>query len=344
METSAARALSGWYRSERHMAVLKQPLPGVGKGLTRPESVITLADGRVYTCDKVCGVVRVLPTQGQMVPLHVPVEPFIPNGIALLEDGSFLIANMGPHGGVWRMTGPGRVEPFIANLNGFPLHPTNYVELDEQRRLWFTVSTQHAPRETAFRPGIADGYVVRHENGRSEVVAKAIGFCNEGRVSPDGAWYYINETIGHRITRFPILAGGRFGPRETVIQFGDDGIFPDGMGFDAEGGVWVASVVSNRLVRVFNGKADVVLEDCDEAVVRSVEEAFAAGRMGHAEIDSGRQWTLGNISSLAFGGADLRTLYLGSLFRESLTVLPSRWTGARPVHWNFGKTVLDGLA
>ena len=88
METSAARALSGWYRSERHMAVLKQPLPGVGKGLTRPESVITLADGRVYTCDKVCGVVRVLPTQGQMVPLHVPVEPFIPNGIALLEDGS----------------------------------------------------------------------------------------------------------------------------------------------------------------------------------------------------------------------------------------------------------------
>lgn len=69
--------------------------------------------------------------------------------------------------------------------------------------------------------------------------------------------------------------------------------------------------------------------------------AGASGQMGRSEMDAGQRWTVGNISSLAFGGADLRTLYLGSLFRESLTAVPSRWAGTRPVHWNFGKTVLD---
>jgi sugar lactone lactonase YvrE len=323
------------------MTVLRSPLPGVGRGLNRPESVITLADGRVYACDRLCGVVRVLPTQSEAVPLKLPVEPFIPNGIALLEDGSFLIANMGPTGGVWRLTGPGRIEPFIVDLHGRALHPTNYVDLDAQGRLWFTVSTTIAPREAAFRPGIADGYVVRHEDGRSEVVAEHIGFCNEGRISPDGAWYYINETIARRVTRFPVLPDGQLGVRETVIQFGRDGIFPDGMGFDDDGGVWVASVVSNRLVRIKDGKPEIIVEDCDEAVVEGVEDAFFAGRMGRSEIDAGRTWSLGNISSVAFGGADLKTIYLGSLFRESLTVLTSAYTGAVPVHWRFGKTVLD---
>ncbi|MFD1561160.1 SMP-30/gluconolactonase/LRE family protein [Paraburkholderia silviterrae] len=323
------------------MARLRDSLPAVGSGLTRPESVLAMADGRVYSCDKRCGVVRVLPAQSEMVPLNAPIDPFIPNGIALLEDGTFLIANMGPHGGVWRMTGPGTLEPFITELHGKPLHPTNYVELDRQGRLWFTVSTLHAPRESAFRPGIADGFIVRHEKGRSEVVADGIGFCNEGRVSPDGKFYYINETIARRVTRFPILSDGSFGERETVIQFGGDGIFPDGMGFDAQGGVWVASVVSNRLVRVADGLAEIIVEDCDDEVVDLVETAFAESRMGREEVDVGRRWSLGNLSSVAFGGADLRTLYLGSLFRDGLTTLDSPYPGAAPVHWHFGKTVLD---
>jgi sugar lactone lactonase YvrE len=323
------------------MTLLTQVPPGIGRGLDRPESVIALADGRVYACDKRCGVVRVLPTQGEMVPLTFPVEPFVANGIALLEDGSFLVANMGPNGGLWRMNGPGQLEPFVVNLSGYPLHPTNYVDLDESGRLWFTVSTKHAPRELAFRHGVADGYVVRCDKGRCEVVAENIGFCNEGRVSPDGAWYYINETIGRRITRFPIVAGGRLGERETVIQFGHDGIFPDGLGFDVDGGVWVASVVSNRLIRVKDRKVEIILEDCDDALVALAEEAFYAGRLGREEIDTGKRASLGNISSLAFGGVDLRTIYIGSLFRDSLTKIESRYTGAKPVHWHFGRTVLD---
>jgi len=42
---------------------------------------------------------------------------------------------------------------------------------------------------------------------------------------------------------------------------------------------------------------------------------------------------LQNISSLAFGGEDRRTLYLGCLLGEQIAVLPSPLTGAEPVHW-----------
>lgn len=323
------------------MTLLAQPLPCVGSNLSRPESVIATADGRLYATDRSCGVVRVLPTQCAPVPLQIPVEGFMPNGIALLPDGSFLIANIGPTGGVWRLTAPGVVEPYITSLEGQKLYPTNFVELDRQGRIWFTVSTRHLPRELAFRAGIRDGFVACHEGGTSRVVADHIEFCNEGRVSPDGQWFYVNETIGRRVTRFPILPEGGLGTRETFHQFDGCGIFPDGLAFDAEGGVWVASVVSNRLIRIKDGAAVVVLEDCDDECVRDVEQSFSEGRLVRAHIDLGAQWSLGNISSLAFAGRDLKTIYLGSLFRKGLTQLKSDVAGAPPVHWNFGPTVLD---
>ena len=323
------------------MTLLTQPLPCVGKNLSRPESVIATADGRLYATDRRCGVVRVLPTQSTAVPLDIAVEGFTPNGIALLPDGSFLIANIGPTGGVWRLTAPGMVEPYITSLAGQKLYPTNFVELDKQGRIWFTVSTRHLPREKAFRAGIRDGFVVCHEGGISRVVADHIEFCNEGRVAPDGKWFYVNETIGRRVTRFPILPEGGLGPREIFYQFEGRGIFPDGLAFDAEGGVWVASVVSNRLIRIKDGVAAFILEDCDDESVQDVERSFSEGRLVRADIDLGAQWSLGNVSSLAFAGKDLKTIYLGSLFRQGLTELKSDVAGAPPVHWNFGPTVLD---
>ena len=38
---------------------------------------------------------------------------------------------------------------------------------------------------------------------------------------------------------------GALGPRETVTEYGH-GVYPDGLEFDAEGGFWVTSIVSNR--------------------------------------------------------------------------------------------------
>jgi len=46
--------------------------------------------------------------------------------------------------------------------------------------------------------------------------------------------------------------------------------------------------------------------------------------------------TLRNISSLAFGGPDLMTAYLGSLMGSSILTFQSPVAGQKPAHWDFG--------
>jgi hypothetical protein len=120
-----------------------------------------------------------------------------------------------------------------------------------------------------------------------------------------------------------------------VAVFGK-GTFPDGLAFDAAGGVWVTSIVSNRVIRVGpDGAQQLVLEDADGAHVDWCEQAFAAGDMGRAHMDACGGRFLKNISSLAFGGADLRTAYLGCLKGDSIAVFRSPVAGHPPVHWRY---------
>ena len=69
--------------------------------------------------------------------------------------------------------------------------------------------------------------------------------------------------------------------------------------------------------------------------------AFDEGRMGWDEVSTGKHYSLRNLSSLAFGGADLRTVYLGSLFNDAASVWQAPVAGAQPDHWRVGPTVID---
>lgn len=325
------------------MTVLAAPLPRIGSNLNRPESVIALADGRLYACDRECGVIRVGERRDPHARIDWPFEEFVPNGIALLEDGSFLIANVGPEGGAWRLTGPGRIERFLGEAQGVPASSMNFLYPDREGRVWLSLCTQMKPRSLAFRHDHADAVIgLVGRSGRMEIAASGLGFSNELRVDPTGRWLYVNETVARRLSRFEILPGDKLGPRETVCRFGR-GTWPDGLEFDAEGGIWLTSVVSNRLLRVdpVTGESTVFLEDCDDAAIDRAEQAFAADRFGWEEISTGRHYSLRNLSSLAFGGPDLRTVYLGSLFNDGVSVWQSPVAGHPPDHWHVRKTVLD---
>ena len=131
------------------------------------------------------------------------------------------------------------------------LPPTNFANAEHTTgalRLWVSVSTRKVPREQAMRSDVADGYIVLKDARGARIVADGLGFTNENKLDPSGRWLYVNETMARRLSRFA-LKGDGLGPRETVAEF-DDGIFPDGFEFDAEGGIWIASVVSNRLLRI----------------------------------------------------------------------------------------------
>jgi hypothetical protein len=79
-----------------------------------------------------------------------------------------------------------------------------------------------------------------------------------------------------------------------------------------------------------------MLEDEDPAHTEWAEQAFLAGTMGRPHLDKAAGKVLRNISSLAFGGPDLRTAYLGCLLGDRIASFRSPIAGAPPVHWHFG--------
>ena len=310
-----------------------------GAGLVRPECVLATRAGDLYSADWRGGVACVR-AQGDQALYRATLaagRPLRPNGIALLSDGTFLLADLGEAvGGVFRLSRDGGIRPFLERVEGTDLPPTNFVALDEAGRVWITVSTRLLPRARAYRRDVADGFIVCVDARGAHIVADGLGYTNEALVSPDGAWLYVNETFARRLSRFRVRADGELGPRETVSTFGH-GTYPDGLTFDAEGGVWITSIVSNRVIRVApDGAQTLFLEDEDPAHTAWAEEAYLAGEMGRPHLDKAAGRVLRNISSLAFGGPDLRTAFLGCLLGDRIACFRAPLAGHPPVHWTYG--------
>ncbi len=310
----------------------------VGEGLTRPECVLATADGSLYCGDwsGTGGVMRIAAAGGQTL-FEAKTEAGFqlrPNGIAMMADGSFLLAHLGETGGVYRLARDGTLAPYLMEVDGVALPPTNFVAVDRAGRVWATVSTRLEPRQRAYRADIADGFIVLHDEGGARIVADGLGYTNECGVDPTGAWLYCNETFARRLSRFPLAADGSLGARETVAEFGV-GSFPDGMSFDEEGGVWITAVVGNRVIRVApDGSQQVVVEDSDAKYVAEAEAAFQVGALGRVHLDRIESARIKNVSSLAFGGPDRKTAYLGCLLGDRIASFQSPIAGAEPSHWH----------
>ncbi len=302
-----------------------------GEGLKRPECVITTAKGEVFVGDHHSGIAEL----GKPKRDIVGAPPgFLPNGVTMLPNREFLLANLGPGGGVWRLDRDWRLWPWLFEAEGELLRVCNFVGYERDGTVYISVSTRHFPRERSMRPVIADGFIVRVDSKGARLVADGIAFTNECRVDPTGKWLYVNETQGRRVSRFEIRGDG-LGPKQTVHEFGP-GEFPDGFAFDAEGGVWVACVLANRVIRVdVQGKAHLILDDGDPAMIEQGEAIFQAGKGGREWLELGAKRSLRNIASVAFGGPDLKTVYLGCLAGDKIPTFRSPIAGAEPVQWKF---------
>jgi sugar lactone lactonase YvrE len=313
-------------------------LQWIGRGLVRPECVLATRAGDLFSADWRGGVAQIRADGSQTLYRGTLPggRPLRPNGIALRRNGNFLLADLGEDlGGVFELSRDGRVWPTLTEVDGVELPPCNFVMEDGTGRVWVTVSTRHRPRATAYRGDIADGFIVLSDEKGARIVADGLSYTNEAVVSPDGNFLYVNETFGRKLTRFRLAPDGSLSGRETVATFGR-GTFPDGLAFDAQGGIWTVSVVSNRVIRVRpDGSQQLILEDADEAHLEWVEEAFRSGTMGRPHLDRCAGKVLKNISSLAFAGPDRRTVVLGCLLGDSLASFASPVAGFPPVHWNY---------
>jgi sugar lactone lactonase YvrE len=103
-------------------------------------------------------------------------------------------------------------------------------------------------------------------DGKVSVAAEGLYFPNGAMITPDGKTLIVNETFGNRISAFDINEDGSLGPRRDWATLGplpqgreiaelmpQAKAAPDGGVLDAEGAVWFADAIGNRVVRVAEG-------------------------------------------------------------------------------------------
>jgi sugar lactone lactonase YvrE len=306
-----------------------------GQDLVRPECVLTFPDGSLVTADWRSGIARTSGQQSNLLTGKISEQRALrPNGIAAWKNGGFLLADLGERsGGVYELSRDGQVRPFLETVAGEPLPPTNFVYVDAWKRVWITVSTRKIPRAAAYRSDVHDGFIVLVDERGARVVADGLGYTNEVLVSPDGEFLYVNETFARRLSRFRIASGNVL-REKTVITTFSAGEFPDGLGMDSEGALWVVSIISNRVIRVLpDGSPHIIVQDCPSDHLRWVENAFQNNALARQHLDRHPAKTLRNISSIAFGGSDLRTVYFGCLLGQRIASLRIPIPGIKPYHW-----------
>jgi sugar lactone lactonase YvrE len=168
------------------------------------------------------------------------------------------------------------------------------------------------------------------------VVADGFHFTNEIRLDARGEWLYIVETTGPHITRMRVDdSGARVRLTEREV-FGPShlGGFPDGIAFDAYGNLWCTLVMVDQLIALTpQGDKRVLLDDgnpeASARLLQAMADGFVAPELMLAARGSVAPW----MASITFGGADLRTVYLGSLMGTTIPFFRAPVAGLPLAHW-----------
>lgn len=325
-----------------------QDLQFIGSGLQRPECILAEPDGTLWSADARGGVMRIAADGSQMLVTQQSDDRFagtadlakrftegtLPNGLAFARNGDFLIANFGTDC-LEVMDREGRSRVLYDSIDGKPIGKVNFVLRDSRDRLWVTVSTRIKNWMEAIKPGIADGFIALADDKGLRIVADGLHFTNEVRLDAREEYLYAVETCGRCVTRFKVGADGSlshreiFGPRD----FGPAG-FPDGCAFDSHGNLWVTLVMAERLIALTpDGEVLTIFDDGQADKIAALEAAYQAGRATAEQMMATRSGITPWIASITFGGPDLRTAYIGTLFGNRIPYFRSPVAGLPMVHW-----------
>lgn len=290
-----------------------------GRGLQRPECVWAAGE-EVWTSDARGGVCRV---HAHQEPCTLGTGIADPNGFSRRPDGTFLVAGLGD-GRLYQIASDGDTRVLLESLGGRPLGAVNYACADGPERIWLSVMTRHLPWVPALQSRPPDGYILRIDGhgARAEIVADGLDLTNEVKVSPDRGHLYAVETLGGRVVRFPIRPDGSLGPKELVGPRSlGRGALPDGITFDAAGNLWVTIISQNAIHAIGrDGAVHVVYSDPNEAAVEAIARAVEqrTGTLDHLLACMAVDGPLRLPTSLAFGGPDGRTAFVGSVGLDHL--------------------------
>jgi sugar lactone lactonase YvrE len=188
------------------------------------------------------------------------------------DDGG-LIAGL--QGGLYRFDlASGAFTLFAAVEADRPGNRLNDATTDPNGRIWFGSMDDGEAAET--------GRVYRFERGTiADSGLAPVSITNGPALSPDGRLLYYTDTLGKIIHVCDVGEDGRLSNSRPFVRFGADEGYPDGPTVDAEGCLWTGLFAGWEARRYAP----------DGSLVETV------------------RFPVANITKLAFGGPDLRTIY-----------------------------------
>jgi xylono-1,5-lactonase len=159
-----------------------------------------------------------------------------------------------------------------------PAHLDNRLNdacVDASGRLWF--GSMHDPETKS------SGVLYRFErDGRCVPCDTGYVVTNGPAVSPDGKTLYHVDTLGQTLYAFDLAGDGSLSNKRVFAKIDQPNVYPDGPAVDADGCIWSGLFGGWGLVR-FSPKGE---------MLERIEVPCA------------------NVTKAAFGGEDLRTLYI----------------------------------
>ncbi|MHA6794960.1 SMP-30/gluconolactonase/LRE family protein [Pseudonocardia bannensis] len=215
-------------------------------------------DGRLWVSDFYTHQVVSARADGSDVRVEAEV-PAQPSGLGWLPDGRLLIVSMRDHKLLRRENDGSLVEH--ADLSAHAGGILNDMVVDDQGRAYVGNFGFDLMNGAAMR----NAPLVRVDpDGSTTVVAEDLVFPNGSVII--GNTLVVAESFGHRLSAFDIGADGGLSNRRDWASFGpvpqtDDinealpqlTIAPDGIALDAEGAIWAADALGNRVVRIREG-------------------------------------------------------------------------------------------
>ena len=88
------------------------------------------------------------------------------------------------------------------------------------------------------------------------------------------------------------------------------------------------------MIRVLpNGDKEIILEDSNLTYLNTIEEAYKKATLTRSLMNKIKSKKLKNISSMAFGGKNMKDIYLGCLLGEEIAYFTNNVVGLVPAYW-----------
>jgi sugar lactone lactonase YvrE len=201
-------------------------------------------EGRLWLSDMHAHTVLTVDLDGKREDvLHVPGKP---SGLGWLPDGRLLVVSMEDRKLLRREANGALV--LHADLARLARFHCNDMVVDARGRAFvgnfgFDLDAGETPCPTE---------LIRVDpDGRAGVAASELRFPNGSVITPDGTTLIVGESFGGCLTAFTIAADGALTERREWARL--EKAVPDGICLDAESAIWVASPLSNEVLRVREG-------------------------------------------------------------------------------------------